>query len=338
MTRVKVGVVGVGVMGLYHALQYLRLPEVELVGVCDNSAERLAIVTSQLRVPGWRDYRELVGRVDVVSLAVPTSLHYPLALDLLRSGIHLLVEKPITTTVEEAEELAELSQRLGLVLQVGHIMRFYPSVRELPSLVRQPVCLQARRMGPNGRVTDIGVILDLMIHDIDIILGLTDSEIEVLHVVGAGRRGLEDFAQAQIGFRSGCLATLTASRLSQTVVRTLEITQPGEVIWVDFGDERDQDFVIHRGSSTDYAVSDGGRAYRTHSRTTVERVSMHRENPLRLELAHFIGRVRGLVEPIATMEDDLKALRLAVRMQREMHLVEVPRLQVPQLWKAGGRA
>jgi predicted dehydrogenase len=309
--RIRVGVVGVGVMGSYHANVYAALPGVALAGIVDPDSIRRAVICDDLSVAGFSSHADLIGRTDAVSIAAPTSVHYQIARDLIEAGIHVMIEKPIATTVEEAEDLAERARRRGVVLQVGHIMRFYPAVRDLPRLVRDPVFIEARRIGSARRIVDVGVTLDLMIHDIDLILSVVRSPLLHAQAQGVAVTGPhEDLAHAQLRFQNGCLASLTASRISPFNERSLQFTRAGEAIRLDFTNEPSTEVSAFRAGP---AGSEGGPV-------TVERFMVHNDNPLRGELRHFIDRIRLNQPPIGTVDDDLRALRVALQLRAGMHL------------------
>ena len=315
--NVKVAVVGAGVMGRYHAMNYSALPRAELVGIVDPDPERRAQAEAEFGCAVFASVDELlvVRQVDAVSVAVPTILHYELAKQLLHCGLHVLVEKPVATDVGQARELAELSRSLGLVLQVGHITRFYQSVELLKQEVRAPYLIEARRLVPSTRVKDVGVILDLMIHDIDIVLGLVPDEVVSANAVGRALNGspLEDVAAAQIVFANGCIARLLASRVAPDAERSLLVAEHHQTIRVDFAKEPYTEVAFYR--TPDGPASPG--------HVQLDRHVLHEENPLQKELGHFIARQLGEASPIGTLNDDLRSLGLASRLQESL-LAAVP--------------
>ncbi|HZJ09129.1 MAG TPA: Gfo/Idh/MocA family oxidoreductase [Trueperaceae bacterium] len=309
---VRVAVVGAGVMGRYHAMNYLALPRAKLVGIVDPSAERRAAAHEEFGCDVFGSVDELLlsRRVDAVSVAVPTSLHYQVAKQLLLSGVHVLVEKPVATDVGQARELAELSRSLGLVLQVGHITRFYQSVEKLRHVVKAPYLIEARRLVPSTRVKDVGVILDLMIHDIDIVLGLVPDRVLSASAVGHALNGSphEDVAAAQVVFENGCIARLLASRVAPDAERSLLVAERHQTIRVDFAKEPYTEIAIYK--------SPAGPTSPGH--VQLDRHVLHEENPLQKELGHFIARQLGEASPIGTLNDDLRSLGLASRLQESM--------------------
>ncbi len=227
MTILRTAVIGVGSMGRWHADKYAALPNSELVAVVDADASRAASVAGELGVEGLTDFRELVGRVDAVSVVTPTSAHFEVAEFLLDNGIHVLVEKPITSTMEQARTLVELAESSGLVLQVGHLERCNPAVVALTKHITVPRFIETNRIAPyKPRALDVSVVLDLMIHDIDLIHSFVRSPME--HVDAVGRRIFSnniDVANARIRFANGCIANVTSSRISLKTERSLRIFQ-----------------------------------------------------------------------------------------------------------------
>ena len=228
MTAVPIGVVGVGFQGLRHAQKLREIDEADLVAVVDTDPECLRSVAGELGVDGTRDHRDLIGRVSAAVVATPTSTHFDIARDLLSAGIHLLIEKPLATSTEEARKLVELADRKNLVLQVGHLERFNPVVVAMAEYVTEPQFIESNRIAPfKPRGLDVSVVLDLMIHDIDLIHSFVRSPIA--HVDAVGRSVFTDntdVANARITFADGCVANVTSSRISLKTERTLRIFQP----------------------------------------------------------------------------------------------------------------
>ncbi|MGH7279294.1 MAG: Gfo/Idh/MocA family oxidoreductase, partial [Candidatus Rokuibacteriota bacterium] len=244
-SRMRAGVVGAGHMGQYHARVYAELWDVELAGVVDVDSDRAAAVAGQYDTLAFKDYRDLIGRVDVASVVVPTEHHYAVARDLLEAGIGVLVEKPLAASLEHARELFAIARRAGTVLHVGHVERFNGAVQELKKIVEQPILIESRRLGPFApRAQKDTVVMDLMIHDIDIVLNLVDSPPVKISVLGSAvATDVADVATVQIAFASGTIATITASRATEEKIRTLAITQPDAYIILDY---LVQDIQIHR--------------------------------------------------------------------------------------------
>ncbi len=303
------GVVGLGQWGRHHARIYAGLPDVELAGVVDLNPTELRGFVSRYHIEGFTDYRKLLGRVDAVSVAAPTVLHHEISREFLAAGVHVLVEKPMTTTVEEAEELVALADRHELVLLVGHVERFKPAVRRLMELAHAPLFIQARRVRPfdNSRVMDVGVVMDLMIHDIDVVLSLAGGRVTEVGGLGVHiHNSHEDLAVAHLKFSSGCVAWLLASRVSADKAAEIEVTMPDRVIRLDY---HRQQIALHPF---------GGQ---------VEQMAIKGDEPLRAELRHFVSCLIGRERPLVSGEDGRRALEVALRLTREMAVV-TPALHV----------
>ncbi len=235
MSKLKCAVIGTGYLGKFHAEKYAALDDCELVAVVDVNEQAAKEVASNKGAQALTDYSSLLGNVDAVSIVVPTSLHHSVSRDFLNAGTHVLVEKPITVTVEEADELIEIAKQKNLILQVGHLERFNPAVLGLDK-EEKPLFIEAHRLAPfNPRANDVSVVLDLMIHDIDIILALIDSDIERIDASGTAvlTQGT-DIANARLTFKNGCVANVTASRISMKMERKMRMFRPSSYISVDF--------------------------------------------------------------------------------------------------------
>jgi len=333
----RVAVVGAGVMGRHHANVYRLLPDVELVGIVEPDARRRQEAAQQFGCPAYPDTETLLAfaPVDAASLAAPTTVHHTITERLLEAGVHVLVEKPVATRVDDAQRLAAMSRDRGLVLQVGHITRFFRAIERLRAEVGQPYLIEARRLTPNGRIQDVGVVLDLMIHDIDIVLGLVRQPIVDVavagHTVGTGPH--EDVCAAQVRFADGCVARFLASRVAPDAERSLVVADAQRTFRLDFAKEPHTEMTVYRpapsesadrhadggaaGFDDDHAAGAGGSA----SHILVDRHVVFEDNPLRKQLAHFITRIRGGTDPIGTLEDDIRSLSLAqdllVRLARQ---------------------
>jgi predicted dehydrogenase len=335
--KLRAGVVGAGHMGQYHVLVYAELPDVELVGVVDTDAARAAAVAQQYDTGTFADHRALVGCVDVASVAVPTGQHFAVARDLLEAGVSVLVEKPMTSTLEEARALFAIAERTGAVLHVGHVERFNGAVEELRRIVRSPILVESRRLGPFApRVQRDTVVMDLMIHDIDIVLGLVDSPPLRLSAQGARVHSpVTDVASVGIRFESGAIATITASRATEEKVRTLAITQSDAYILLDY---TDQDIRIHRRAAQNTTMS--RTAIRYSRASLVEHLQIHRENPLKLEIQHLLAahRRRMAGERVElNLAEDLTSLAMALEIER-MIRDSVPEIAWPKDLPWSGRS
>ncbi|MGE5850296.1 MAG: Gfo/Idh/MocA family protein, partial [Candidatus Methylomirabilota bacterium] len=234
--KVKVAVTGIGHLGQHHARIYAELPGVELVAVVDIAEARRREVGGKLRVPALADHRLVLDKVDAVSIAVPTVQHHEIARDFLRAGCDVLVEKPMTRTLAEADDLVALAAASGRILQVGHSERYNGAVQVLAKEVQDPGFIEVHRMGPfPSRGTDVDVVLDLMIHDIDIVLTLVGSPVTAVSAVGVPVVSDQvDIANARIEFASGCVANLTASRVSGERLRKIRVFQRDTYFVLDY--------------------------------------------------------------------------------------------------------
>lgn len=305
----KVGVIGVGHLGQHHARVYTELLDARLVGVADSDIERARLIGDHLGVSAYASLEELIDRQspDALSIVVPTSLHYEVARAAMEAGIHVLVEKPVTTRPEEAEELLRLAAERDLVLQVGHIERFNSAIRYISQTAHSPIYLEAKRIGPfSPRINDVGVVLDLMIHDIDIILSLVPSSIARIAAAGACiYTDHEDIADAQITFENGVLAHILVSRVSEKKLRQLDIMERQRHITVNYETQTVQ---INRCVSS----SDG-------QTEILETPLFPKSEPLKLELAHFVSCVRDKRPPLVGIRDGKRALEVAIEVLRQIH-------------------
>jgi predicted dehydrogenase len=307
----RTAVVGVGYLGRFHAQKYAQLPGSQLVAVVDASADAAAKVGAELGVEALGDYRALVGRVDAVSLAVPTPLHHRIGCELLEQGIHVLIEKPIATTVTEARELIEAARRSGAVLQVGHLERFNPAVVAAVSKLKAPRFVESHRLAPfKQRGTDVSVVLDLMIHDIDLIQELVGAPIESIDAIGASVfSGEIDIANARIKFEGGCVANTTASRISLKQERKIRIFQDDAYLSIDM--QQKILSVIRK--------KDAAAAVESPAQVAIEEESFDQGDALRDEIQAFLHAVRTRSEPVVTGEDGLRALETATRITELVH-------------------
>jgi predicted dehydrogenase len=312
----RLAVVGAGIMGTNHARVARSLRDARLVAVVDRDLDRAAAAGGP-GVQAVASVDDVEGGFDAAVVSVPTPLHAAMALQLAARGVHLLVEKPIAATLAEARQIVAAADAAGIVLAVGHVERFNAAVAELPRLLDHPVHIEASRISPySARVAD-GVILDLMIHDLDIVAALAGPHDEPVRVAGVARcvRGdTEDLASATIQFASGLTATLNTSRLGQQKIRTLEITQLESVIVADLVR---QDITIHRMSHNEY-LSDEGTRYRQSSVIEIPFLEARGE-PLALELQHFVECIRTGATPRADGTAGTRALELAQLVAASVH-------------------
>ena len=301
---IKTAVIGTGYLGKFHAQKYAALETSELVAVVDTDETVAGHIAGEHHCRALSDYRELFGHVDAVSIAAPTQSHYEIARDCLNQGIHVLVEKPITVTVAEADELIDLAAKKKCVLQVGHLERFNPAMLALDEILREPVFIESHRLAPfKLRATDVNVVLDLMIHDIDILLNLVNAE--VVDIAAKGARvlsGSTDIANARLTFSNGCVANVTASRVSLKSERRMRIFQNDAYITVDF-----QNRVLSHHYKGDGESEPG--IPRIESRESV----FEEADALRSEIASFLDAVNGHTSPLVSGEDGRRALQTALR-------------------------
>ncbi len=303
----NIAVVGVGAMGAFHTRICAQLQKANLVGICDVDKKAAEPLIERYGVRFFDDPADMVGKVDAAIIAAPTSKHHAIATQLLSSGIHLLVEKPLAATENEAKELIGLAGEMGLVLQVGHVERFNPAVQELPNVVQNPLLIQAERLSPQSdRCRDVGVVMDLMIHDLDIVAWLAGSEVRDINaVVSRVRPEVEDVAVVSMVFESGLTANLVASRMTQSKVRRLAVTQEDAYIVVDF---QKQDLMINRHTFSQYSADEDTR-YVQESLIEIPYLRTRGE-PLFLEVEHFVDCVLTGARPLVSGEDGLRALAL----------------------------
>lgn len=331
MRRLRVGVVGVGHLGRHHARILAGLPDVELVGVADSRPEQAAAVAGPLGAAVHGDYRELIGRVDAVSVAVPTAYHRAVAGAFLEAGIPTLVEKPLASTLGEAEELVALADRAGVTFMVGHIERFNAALETWRALGWTPKYISAERLGTfTFRSTDIGVVHDLMIHDLDILLSLVEAPVKSVEAVGVSLFGdREDVANARIVFEDGCVASLTASRASLQATRKMRLWAADGYASLDFASRQ---VTVVRPSER---LRDGhldlegldltqAAAIKEHvfgKMLQVDQVEDSSGGPdqLTLELTEFVEAVRGHRRPRVCGHDGLRAMRVAEQVLRSLN-------------------
>lgn len=303
---IRAGVIGVGALGQHHARVYASLPECRLAGVYDVDPRRAADVAARHGGRAFAHLRDLMAEVDAVSISVPTVDHHRVARALIEAGKDVLVEKPITTTLDEADDLIRLAESRKAVLQVGHIERFNPAVEVLKAHAKSPRFIEVHRLGSfSPRSLDIDVVLDLMIHDLDIVLALDGSEPVQVDAVGVPVLSPRvDIANARLRFASGLIANLTASRVSAEKVRKFRVFFPRTYISVDFAAREAQV----------YRLVDGGGG----PEIAIERTAAPDEEPLKRQLAAFLSAVRDRSTPLVSGAEGRRALALAQAILRNM--------------------
>jgi len=301
MEQVRVGIIGVGYLGMQHARILSYLEEAELKGVADTDFKKAVEIGNRHGVAYYQNYEEMMGEIDAAIVATPTSEHYPISLNLLRNGKSVLVEKPITETVAQGEELVGEAKSGGLVLQVGHLERFNPAVEAVENMIQEPRFIEVQRLGSfSSRSLDIDVVLDLMIHDLDIIMALIKDEVSVIRATGIHVLSDKiDIANARLEFKGGCVATLTASRVHQGKVRKLRIFEPTVYYSIDYIDQEVVVFPLDR------------------RKTDIKTLKIQKEEPLKKELRNFLDCIRLGKTSKVTGEEGVRALRLAHSVLKE---------------------
>ena len=304
MTKLKVAIIGVGHLGSRHLKTYNELLEkVEIVGICDLNKETALELSKKYNVPFIEDYKQLINKVDAVNICVQTKSHYEISKFFLENGIHVLVEKPITSTIEQAEELTELSIKNKLILQVGHVERFNSGFQSVKRFLKHPLFIECHRLNhfPN-RSLDIGVVMDLMIHDIDIVLGLVPSKIKDISAVGVNAiTHLEDIASVRITFENNCVCNLTASRISDEVMRKIRVFQKDTYISLDY-------------------IKQEAFIYKRHKKMILKHsLPIEKYQPLNKELEHFIDCINTKTTPIVSGKEGTEALKVSFEICKKIY-------------------
>lgn len=306
---IRAGVIGTGYLGRLHAQKMASFDDIRFVGVCDIDRERGEAVAAECQTSFWKDPRDLLREVDAVSIAVPTTDHYRVAMEAMRAGVHVLIEKPIAATIREGRALVREAARRGTVLQIGHLERFNPAVLSASSILKEPRFIECHRLGPfGGRGTDVDVVLDLMIHDIDLILSFVRSPVVRIHAVGVPVISLNiDIANTRLVFANGCVANVTASRVSARKQRKIRIFQEDAYVSMDFVEHSIQIFrrTFPKGPEGQAEISG-------------ELLQTDRGDALRDEIRSFIDCAATGAAPRVSGEDGLAALEMAFRILRKM--------------------
>jgi predicted dehydrogenase len=302
--KLKVGVIGVGHLGEYHVQKYKAIPAVELVGIVDTNPERANEIEQRYQTKAFKEHHDILDRVDAVSLVVPTEIHFEIAKDVLSGGVHLLIEKPITYKLDDADNLLSLAQKRDLILQVGLVERFNPAVVKMESMLNQPVLIESHRMNLfTTRGIDVDVVLDLMIHDLDIILHVVPSEVKELHAVGMSViTGKTDIANVRMIFENGTVANLTASRVSNKTLRKIRVFQPDAYLSVNCG--KREISVIRLDSETEDSNQ--------YPQITSNKIVFRDSDPLADEISSFVNVVMNGTSPVVTGRDGRRALQFAL--------------------------
>jgi predicted dehydrogenase len=305
--KVAAAVVGVGYLGKYHAEKYAATEKAHLVAVVDVDAERAAEIAGGLGTEALTDYRDLFGRVQCVSIAVPTRLHFAIAREFIERGIDALVEKPMTADLGEGRQLVDLAAAKGVVLQVGHLERFNPAIRKLETVIKEPKFVECHRLAPFvERGTDVDVVLDLMIHDIDVIASLVRSPVERVEAVGVPvLTDKPDIANARIKFANGCIANVTSSRVSIKRERKVRFFQPDAYISIDYDQRRAQIFHKPAPGATWLDIR-------------AENIEIREGDALGDEIDSFLDCVRDRSLPLVSGAEGLRALEIAEMIRAQL--------------------
>jgi predicted dehydrogenase len=310
MSILKCAVIGAGYLGRFHAQKYQMLPGAELVAICDINKETSDAVSQELNVPGYTDYHDLFGRIEAVSIAATTSKHYEIAKDCLSQGIHVLIEKPITESVVQANELIELARRHKVKLQVGHLERFNAARLALDAYLDKPLFIESHRLAPfNPRGTDVNVILDLMIHDIDLIQTMVKSPIVNIEAQGAPVLSKSiDIANTRLTFANHCVANVTASRVSFKSERKARIFLPNSYISIDY--QNKQFAVFQKGE---------GEMFPGIPEIVRHQSVFEQKDALLEEIKAFLACIQDDTTPLVTGEEGRNALEVAAKITSLIH-------------------
>jgi len=312
---IKIGIIGLGHMGSFHASVCSQISSIKFVGIADPDEKNWGKIKNKDLIK-VKNYQDLLPLVDAVIIAVPTDLHYPIAKDCLNQGKHILLEKPLARTIEQAQELFVLAATAGLALHVGHVERFNGAIQELKKIIHEPYLIECHRMGPFlTRVQNDSVILDLMIHDLDLVLSLINSPIKKINLHGNKIHTTScDIAAVTITFENGALASIVSSRASQIKKRTMNIHQKDAFISLDFAT---QDIAIHKRASTSFNIAPDALTYKQES--TIEHLFVYKDNPLKQEVEYFIDSILNK-KNLINAEQDLTALDVTFNLEQELGL------------------
>ena len=302
MPKIKVAVIGTGALGSIHAKIYAESKNVELVGICDIDKKTVNSLSKELKVKAFTNYKDLIGNIDGATVAVPTKDHYLISKDLLSAGIHLLIEKPITQTLEQADKLLKIAKSKKLILAVGHIERFNAAVEAVHKLKGDIKFVECHRLGPLAkRIKDVGVVLDLMIHDIDILLWLIQSPIKSIEAVGVKvLTKHEDIANVRLTFKNGAVCNITASRVTEKAMRKIRMFQPNAYISLDY---IRQDAIIYTKKL---------------GMIVANKIDIKKERPLQKEIAAFLDCIKTNKKPLASGQEGRDALAVALEILKKI--------------------
>lgn len=307
--KLRVGVIGAGYLGKFHAEKYARMDNVDLVGVVDKNRSLAENVARNYNARAYIDHKELLGKVDAASIVVSTPAHYAVSKDFLENDVDLLIEKPMTVTLEDADELIRIAESRGLIIQVGHLERFNPAVVALRDIVKNPMFIESHRLSIyHSRGTDVSVVLDLMIHDIDIMLNFVRSDIKTIHAAGIPVISEHvDIANARLEFENGCIANVTASRISTKNERKARLFQKDAYISVDFANCKIT--VINKTGEGGTGLIPG---------MAIKQLSFTSTDALEDELTSFVKAVKRREVPEVTGQMGRNALKIALSIMEQI--------------------
>lgn len=308
MSKLRFAVIGTGHLGSFHARVYSTIKDktgIDFVGVCDINEKVAREAARKYNTRHFTDYHALIDKVDAVSIVVPTFLHHKIARDFLKSGKHVLIEKPMAKTIEEADELIALAKQKGVIIQVGHIERFNAAVRAIEPLLEKPKFIECQRLGSitkKKRIKDVGVVLDLMIHDIDIILGLVKSRVKNIEAVGISTvSDHEDLANVRLTFQNNVIADITASRVTKEETRKIRIFQENSYILLDY---------MHQEA---FLFNKSGK------KLSKQKIRIRKKDALKVELKSFIDCVRNRKKPVVSGQEGRQALLVALNILEKIN-------------------
>ena len=312
MRKIRIGVVGVGYLGKFHAEKYAKMDYVDLIGVVDPRRSLADGIALKFNTQAFYNHRDIIGKVDAVSVVVPTSEHFIVSKDFLENDIDVLIEKPMTTTLEQADELIRISEARGLLIQVGQLERFNPAVVALKDVVKKPMFIESHRLSIfKDRCTDVSVVLDLMIHDIDIILNFVKSNIKSVHASGISVISNHvDIANARLTFETGCVANVTASRISTKNERKIRMFQKDAYVSVDFANH--DITLIQKSSSASDGIVPGAE---------IRKLTFSKSDALENELSAFVHAVSLREVPEVTGQMGRDALKIALQIMDQIHTI-----------------
>ena len=316
MDKVNISIIGVGRMGQFHLNVVHQINNINLSGIYDADENHLNEISQKHNIRKFNSLDEAIDNADAVIIASPTMYHFEIAKKAVEKGKHVLVEKPMTETYAQALELEEIVKQKNVILQVGHVERFNGAVQELHHIIEKPYLIEARRLAPfTPRITDVGVVFDIMIHDLDIVTSLVKKPI--IRFSASGKRirtKNEDIASALLEFEDSTIATISASRVTQEKIRTLAISTEEAYFILDYAT---QDITIHRQAASQSNIKTSvGINYKQES--IIERVFIHRDNPLKLEDEHFANCILGKDKRFVSIEDDVNTIKLTEAILKEI--------------------